>query len=572
MGYDIDIHIVPFERYSEDTYRFSSNEDRDLFFTNNILESVKDVTINFQNNGLVFINLVLNLDIDYLEIMKYNYLRLRNTVSNTRYLYYFINNIDFISNSQYRLQCSIDTIMTYFYDIDNVNFYDSIINRSHIDRFKNKDLDFKINDSRLFNNEFTYQKVLKEVIEVDNSQLELVYIFNNPELSGGDRPITIYGGVGSNLFMCYLETPDLYQYVMSKWSSFLVAVTFIPKKCINSVSVSELVHRNDNGNIEDRLTVNIVNQVLPIDVNLPKLKGKYKIEFTYENEPKIYLGNIQHYSIGFVGILNHEIPLLTSGDVVQINYTNINGQSNISMTLINGVNSEPFIINEVLDTNLPLVSNARNEYISSNANAYKQNVELPNARAWSDTSLNSLSSLSTVGIGLQTGGLTGNMMQAKGLASSSNSMFNFAETALNNNRRKQDYALHMDNLSKSPNAIKNSGNTFINVIQKYSTRTSYGWDLKIQIYHYSALKQDILNVAHYYNRMGYMLAENGLPRDYIYSRSRFNFLQCELGTITGVTNDIKLDIRNRLSNGVRFWEVSEVVGDYSIENYERSIL
>lgn len=128
--------------------------------------------------------------------------------------------------------------------------------------------------------------------------------------------------------------------------------------------------------------------------------------------------------------------------------------------------------------------------------------------------------------------------------------------------------LQLDNLKASPsNMVNSTGNTF------FALATS-GFGVWLDFYELTDL--DKQRVYDYYYEFGYPLNTIGKVDDYINIRHYFNYLQADVPTITGkngvnIPNSVRDALKNTLNEGVRFWNITDKIFEYDMENYERSI-
>jgi hypothetical protein len=70
---------------------------------------------------------------------------------------------------------------------------------------------------------------------------------------------------------------------------------------------------------------------------------------------------------------------------------------------------------------------------------------------------------------------------------------------------------------------------------------------------------------------GYVLGKIGNIKEYDNIRHDYNYIEANIEDIEGVelSNSIREDLRQRFSNGVRFWVGDKI--DYNLPNYENWI-
>lgn len=561
MGYTIKLFNVPFDASGGDTYRFLNNIDRDNFFENIVVDTVNNVGVDFSSGKVdITINYSGDDKLFFGDIDMINYLSIKDEENvNAKTLYYFIKP-KYNSRGDFTFRCEIDDVMSYF-NKDNLKFGDVLLKRCHIDRF-NSDLTFKTNDSRFYVNEISTQKVYHSKL----AQVHCPYVLllsNTTGITydhgqGVINPILI-GSISTNIFLLWIEHPkDIISIMKTDLIGYIIGITTIPS---NTLEVKGITNIRIGGDTGITIPVRIVEKLKIGTIDLPNLEGKHEKLFNYQNEPKIYLSGLTIYTFGYLGIEQNEIVPLSSGDSLNFSITNLMGQTNLAINFPNGVNKDNALITEVIDTTIPFASTARADFIASNANYYKQGLELPVKRAWQDTAVQLGQSIANTAIGVINSNPFSTSQAISAIGSS-------ISTGISVGRIKQDFMLKMDNLEKSPNTIKASANMYANMfINLEITEPIY-----MQLSKHQALEHDLIETASYYHMYGYSLSQIGDIFEHINTRSRFNYIEAELSTIIGVTEDVKMRLKNRLSNGVRFWEPTEKMGDYSLENWERSVL
>ena len=117
----------------------------------------------------------------------------------------------------------------------------------------------------------------------------------------------------------------------------------------------------------------------------------------------------------------------------------------------------------------------------------------------------------------------------------------------------------IDNLKASPGMLKNAmGNVLFNLCAD---------DIGIYIEEYDALEEDKIKLYDYLYTNGYAYGHIGDIDLYDHTRKYFNYLECDVGTISApISNREKIRLRDKLKS-IRFWHTDYI--DYSLENYER---
>lgn len=152
-------------------------------------------------------------------------------------------------------------------------------------------------------------------------------------------------------------------------------------------------------------------------------------------------------------------------------------------------------------------------------------------------------------------------------------IFDTSEDATSNLQQLLNEGENITNLKLSPVTIKNDSNVLDGMMSMLT-------NLQLKIYRCNDYEQ----VAQYYHHNGYLVNEFKDENislkelyNYINTRYYFNIMKlslCEVHskTIT-ISQDIIDDIKNRLYNGLRFWNITEDdIGNYKYDNVERSNL
>lgn len=226
--------------------------------------------------------------------------------------------------------------------------------------------------------------------------------------------------------------------------------------------------------------------------------------------------------------------------------------------------------------------NAYAQYIASNKNAYEQlnaqlsynekTTELTNKYAVIKGATGAATGLAS-GVGSILSGDIGKGMTElfggaqKVVDTASTVAENRERVELNMNYEKTKFDLSIDNMKNAPTTLRNiNGNAILtNMIAEFGIYAEIleGLDTELE----SA--NDVMF------RDGYNLnrfEESGKTiRDYCHTRKYFNYIRATLGNISGipVSNAIRDNLRQRFSNGIRFWHQDTI--DYSKENYELKI-
>lgn len=213
VNYKIGLFYYVFDNTSNNIRLYDSKEHRDAMLTGMVaVWQNLEVNIPFDNN----IYLSVNFDVpetdenDILTLLNYNYCVISNEKSHQKY-YYFIEDISQLTSTMVHLNLEIDTIQTYWYDLE---FPLSIINNAHINRFKlknEKDL-YEFNNypsSPLLNSDLTsLPKFLKTRIKnrvlfdsavnsplntiFETQDINWLYVYLNPNVKGIFEKIALF--------------------------------------------------------------------------------------------------------------------------------------------------------------------------------------------------------------------------------------------------------------------------------------------------------------------------------------------------------------------------------------------
>ena len=120
-------------------------------------------------------------------------------------------------------------------------------------------------------------------------------------------------------------------------------------------------------------------------------------------------------------------------------------------------------------------------------------------------------------------------------------------------------SLTVDNMKNAPEQMKNAnGNIIFNL---------FTMDLGLYVEEYSALDGDLETANDFMDLYGFTFSSVGNIRDYSNIRKYHNYIKAQLQSVDGnLSNVARRDLRDRFSNGVRFWNSDTV--SYQYENYE----
>lgn len=163
-----------FDKDNSNVLLFNNKDELKAFF-DNIQSKVLIENINFNARDIINTSVIVNVpnQLALFELLNYNYCFIEQENAST--LYYFIEHSYQESGNQIRLELRLDAWNTYIYEVlqnDNIN---GLIQRTHLDRFKNLGNDTFIYDfsanSKLFERE-NIKNVAKRVTK--QSQLRTI--------------------------------------------------------------------------------------------------------------------------------------------------------------------------------------------------------------------------------------------------------------------------------------------------------------------------------------------------------------------------------------------------------------
>lgn len=201
--------------------------------------------------------------------------------------------------------------------------------------------------------------------------------------------------------------------------------------------------------------------------------------------------------------------------------------------------------NAVQDTSIPYNQDQMETYLQQNKNFYlQQGLSIAGGvvgGGLSTAAIGAIAGSAVPGIGTIIGatvGLVGGIVQA-GLT-------------INNMQNKPDELKNIDGNPMLQIGI-NNGKTYLELSQ--------------------ALEQDLEKINNTMFMNGFSYNQLDDPLNYIHTRKYFNYIKAQLTDIQGValSNLIRNDIKQRFSNGLRFWDASTFATNgvqYDLENYE----
>ena len=194
-----------------------------------------------------------------------------------------------------------------------------------------------------------------------------------------------------------------------------------------------------------------------------------------------------------------------------------------------------FIFND--DTSIPIGNNYMAQFLANNKNFYMQR--------YINTAINS----GTKGAkSYATGGWGG-----------------LALSVINSGLDVANLFWEEDNLENRYSSLKmaNGSALFNNLVKDYGCKCEI-WMMT---------KEELTNIAEYYNKYGVSSTQNGYLLDVLEKHKYFDYVEMDVTDIVltgldGITQEIKQDIINKLKRGVRFWYDGTRLYNYEYYNYE----
>lgn len=194
-----------------------------------------------------------------------------------------------------------------------------------------------------------------------------------------------------------------------------------------------------------------------------------------------------------------------------------------------------FIFND--DTSLTIGNSYMAEFLANNKNFYMQR--------YINTSINS----GTKGVkSYATGGVGG-----------------LALSLINSGLDVANILWEENNLEERKSSLRmaNGSALFNNLIKDYGCKCEI-WMMTTE---------ELTNIAEYYNKYGESSTQNGFLTDVLEKHKYFDYVEMDVTDIaltglTGITQEIKQDIINKLKRGVRFWYNGTMIYNYGYYNYE----
>lgn len=265
--------------------------------------------------------------------------------------------------------------------------------------------------------------------------------------------------------------------------------------------------------------------------------------------PKLLSSNYKSLKLGYgVSSFDYDIQKLNTNKTLLNYYEALMPgitRASISITggdIYNGTKDAYVGANVSLDTSIPYAINQLQAMLTATKNFYMQR---------------DINTISKVGNSI-TGMLRGLAMpvspEAGGefMGAISNTVGAITERIQSN--------LTLDNMAAAPQTFQNvNGNVLTNLAVNRN---------QIFIEIWEALEHELFIADDQMFKTGFTYNRIGNIWDFINIRKYFNFLQCELDAIGGISmsNEIRNDIRAQFSTGIRFWNDDNI--QYEFENYE----
>lgn len=196
-----------------------------------------------------------------------------------------------------------------------------------------------------------------------------------------------------------------------------------------------------------------------------------------------------------------------------------------------------YIFND--DTSIPIGNSYMAQYLANNKNFYMQR--------YINTAINTGTKSAK---GFITGGVGG-----------------LALSLINSGLDVANLLWEEDNLENRASSLKMAnGSAIFNNLNR-----EYGIKCEIWMFTYEELK----NIAEFYNKYGETSNINGVLSDNLNIHKYFDYVEMDVtdiiitdNSISGITQEIKQDIINKLKRGVRFWYNGDYIYNYLYYNYE----
>lgn len=313
------------------------------------------------------------------------------------------------------------------------------------------------------------------------------------------------------------------------------------------------------------------------DIKNNKLQGKLDDTFKYGLEPKLLNEDYSTYRL-YIGGNTYDLPVsktsnspkfiykeILSPDITKaiLIYDPLNSRNSSNVfTEINTKDFTGFMIN--IDLSMWFSNDSLDSYLATNKNNLQIMQNNQNAR-WNQLGIN------TLGTALTTN-------KSSAFSSLVNVGTNIASYFKDKDLEMANYNLTLDNMAQSPQTLSalNSNALLIQSVD----------DLGIYIEFHQPLSREKEIIVETLKKYGYTLNKIGNVKDYDHIREDYNYIEASLENIIKqefddngeliegnlvlggeISNAIMEDLRQRFSQGVRFWSGDRV--DYSLPNCEK---
>lgn len=334
-------YIKGISRY--DTPLFNSNIDQDNFFFEHIVISIENSYYppHYKNK--------IRITYEDLDITKtsVNYLSLSY---NGKYYYYFIDSVNYINDSVYELEITMDMIQTYMF---NINIKDCTIERKLIKRF---------NSDGTFNRDYTRENLYNGIKKIDRTLLSsgkywlLITSGSKLGLDNGDKNVVckinnldgrlnyssglyyylypLYGTKITGLFkagLVYTESTYEVNYEVSyeMFNQIVQDANIIEIKIIDSIFLENYYNKDSNTYVFNDMI--LTSYLTPLDTNT------FMINLTTDEllTKFTYLGMTFNKVSNTTTTFNYKnIPFIFDDNYIEFNYGEPISKTNISLQLL----------------------------------------------------------------------------------------------------------------------------------------------------------------------------------------------------------------------------------------------
>lgn len=614
----MNIELIDTEVSRTNTYFFSSNTDRDNFFSKKVYRTIETSYYPPYYNNRIKLS---TEDFNIFSSVIFNYVRYLRISYSNKYYYYFIDSIDYINEDVYELSISMDTYMTF---MNNITLNDICIERKFINRY-NSDKTFNRNYIRenVSKNQFdnlVYDRIINEDISqwvtimkcsdypltssslgkyVTSYSLNIpsnVQVYNIPEFIG----FTPYlSGTFNDVI---ISSSNIMYSLDNAYVTDCYVIPFNPFKNYNMIKgssgydikapyskVIDMDNRQDYHHYvlyEDDIIQCNINSVI-YNFGFPEQKVK-NVPFLKEYVPAILDENYIRLTFGDKEVIaSYPLYRLKSTNIYCMYWSDISTGTRYYMLDDNNdirVNSYGTIVSNTNILSLTLRNDPWKSYIANNkatlANAIVRDSANTITNFYSNyfnfqsedrARVNFLANPDTYDKRYSTPVIKKSKFNE--FLNYKNKDYQSVASAYSPSRYSLvgDYIANENNLKFSPATISRFGQAQISLVGQ----SSY---IHIQ----KSYCNDIEQVAQYYHHNGYLVNE-WLPErktlkqlvDYISTRYYFNILKLSSCDIKGysltLTADICDDLAARLQSGIRIWNNkldATTFEDYTYDNVE----